>query len=390
MARIERVERGIYRVENKDESVSWMIDYLNPDKKRIRKTFSTKKEAVAERAKRITLMAEGEYSSFVRKKKKYNATFKEMIDLYKKNFQEQASYKTAKKFFVEKIINHFKEDTLLSSVEYGHLKTYCNKLRNSVSQHGRSLAASSINSEMSCLRHIFKEAFDYNMIERNPFNDGKSLRLKTNNERDIFLTPGDARKLFNECPVHLQQIMECVLYTGMRRKDVLNLKWGQIRDAWIYLKDTKTKKPIKIPVAVELAKLFDRIKESRDSNDDNIYDLKGKKIERPQVQSRYVFTYKGNHIKDVKTALKDACKSAGIPYGRNVPNGITFHDLRHSYGSYLMKKRTDFRTTQELMGHIDPKMTQRYTHVADDTKRQAVNSLNWNLHKKKSMSVHAS
>ena len=39
MAKTERVDRGLYRVENKDGSISWMIDYLNPDKKRIRKTL---------------------------------------------------------------------------------------------------------------------------------------------------------------------------------------------------------------------------------------------------------------------------------------------------------------------------------------------------------------
>jgi hypothetical protein len=32
MAKVERVERGICRVENKDGSISWMIDYLNPEK----------------------------------------------------------------------------------------------------------------------------------------------------------------------------------------------------------------------------------------------------------------------------------------------------------------------------------------------------------------------
>ena len=41
--------------------------------KRIRKTFDTKKEAVQERAKRIAMMAEGEYSAFVKQKKNYNA-----------------------------------------------------------------------------------------------------------------------------------------------------------------------------------------------------------------------------------------------------------------------------------------------------------------------------
>ncbi len=387
---MEKVERGIYRVENKDGSISWMIDYLNPDKKRVRVTFSTKKEAVQERAKRIAMIAEGEYSTFVKKKKNYSATFGKLLDLYKENYKDQASYKTAKRFFVEKFREHFKKETLLSSIEYGHIKAYRNKLMQSINQHDRLFEPASINRKMSCLRQMFREAVEYGMIDRNPFKDGKSLRLKENNERTRFLTPDEARKLFNECPIHLQQIIECVLYTGMRKKEVLNLKWEQIRDGWIYLKDTKPKQPLQIPVADELAALFDRIKESRDPDNGNIYDLKGKPVKRQPSQSEYVFKYRGQPVKDVKTALKAACKNAKIPYGRNVPNGITFHDLRHSYGSYLMKQRTDFRTTQELLGHKDPKMTQRYTHVGDDTKKQAVNRLDWNLHGKKSVSANVS
>ncbi len=387
---MEKVERGIYRVENKDGSISWMIDYLNPEKKRVRVTFSTKKEAVQERAKRIAMIAEGEYSTFVQKKKNYSATFGRLLELYKENYKDQASYETAKKFFVEKFRKHFKKETLLSSIEYGHIKAYRNKLMQSINQHDRLFEPSSINRKMSCLRQMFREAVEYGMIDRNPFNDGKSLRLKENNERTRFLTPDEARQLFNECSIHLQQIIECVLYTGMRKKEVLNLKWEQIRDGWIYLKDTKPKQPLQIPVADELAALFDRIKESRDPYNGNIYDLKGKPVKRTQVQSEYVFKYRGQSVKDVKTALKAACENAKIAYGRNVPNGITFHDLRHSYGSYLMKQRTDFRTTQELLGHKDPKMTQRYTHVGDDAKKQAVNRLDWKLHEKKSMSANVS
>lgn len=390
MAKMEKIERGLYRVENKDGTISWMIDYVNPDKKRVRKTFDTKKKAVEERAKRIAMIAEGEYSDFVKKKKKYNTTFKDLIDLYEKNYKDQASYETAKKYFIEKFREYFKEETLLSSIEYGHLKTYRNKLMKKINKHGRPLEASSINSEMSCLRHMFKEALEYKMIGKNPFNDGKSLRLKVENERSRFLTPEEARKLFKECPIHLQQIIECVLYTGMRKKDVLNLKWEQIRNGWMYLRDTKTKNPLQIPVSDELAMLFDRIKESQDSDNGNVFDLKGNKIKKKKVQSEYVFTYRGGSIKDVKTALKNACEDAGIPYGRNVPNGITFHDLRHSYGSYLMAKGVDIRTTQELLGHRDLKMTQRYTHMGENTKKRAVNKLDWNLHEKSSMSVNVS
>ena len=67
MAIRKRVERGIYRTENSDGSVSWMIDYLNPDKKRIRKTFTTKTQAEAELTKRKNLINEGEYASVIAK-----------------------------------------------------------------------------------------------------------------------------------------------------------------------------------------------------------------------------------------------------------------------------------------------------------------------------------
>jgi integrase len=167
----------------------------------------------------------------------------------------------------------------------------------------------------------------------------------------------------------------------MRRKEVLTLKWNQIRNGWIYLRDTKTKKPTQIPVSDALFRLFDRIKNVQDLKNGNVYDLNGNRIKR----TGHVFTFKGAPIKDVKTALQASCKRAGIPYGRNTPNGITFHDLRHSYGSHLMDQGANFRTTQELMAHKNPKMTMRYTHPLDDTKKRAVNSLDWNLHEKKSV-----
>jgi integrase len=357
-----------------------MIDYLNPDKKRIRKTFSTKKEALQERAKRVSMIAEGEYSKFVEKKKAYTATFGELVKLYEQNYKDQTSYKTAKKYYIERFLEYFKEETLLASIGYGHLKTYRNKLMKRLNQHNRPFTASSINSEMTCLHQMFKEAKEYKMIGKNPFNDGKSLRLKVNNERDRYLTPDEARKLFNECPVHLQQIIECVLYTGMRRSEVLSLKWHQIKNGWIYLPKTKTNKKRYIPVSDPLEKLFDRIKESQYQEKSNVVDMEGKPLEHKRGKSECVFLYQGKPVKEIRTAFISACKRSGIPYGRNVPNGITFHDLRHSYGSYLIAQKNDFRTTQELLGHKDPKMTQRYTHVADDMKKRAVNTLDWNLH----------
>ena len=105
----------------------------------------------------------------------------------------------------------------------------------------------------------------------------------------------------------------------------------------------------------------------------------------------FIFLFKGQPVKDVKTALKAACERAGIPYGRNTPNGITFHSLRHSFGSLAQQTQRDIRITQQLMNHKSIQMTERYTHSRSEAKMEAVNSIDWGLHKEKSpMSVNVS
>lgn len=58
---------------------TWQIDYYDPGGKRIRKTFSKKKEAEAELGKRVSLMAENRYLAV---KKDYTTTLKDLIDKY--------------------------------------------------------------------------------------------------------------------------------------------------------------------------------------------------------------------------------------------------------------------------------------------------------------------
>ncbi len=80
------------------------------------------------------------------------------------------------------------------------------------------------------------------MMERSPFERGKSLLLKDNNQRIRYLTE-DEIAAAHECRTkkHLYRIVVCALNTGMRKGEILNLKWNQIRNGFIYLEKTKTK-----------------------------------------------------------------------------------------------------------------------------------------------------
>lgn len=54
---------------------------------------------------------------------------------------------------------------------------------------------------------------------------------------------------------------------------------------------------------------------------------------------------------------------------------ITWHCARHSFGANTYYNLKDLRATSELLGHADTKVTQIYTKVFDDRKRELVNSL---------------
>lgn len=76
-------------------------------------------------------------------------------------------------------------------------------------------------------------------------------------------------------------------------------------------------------------------------------------FEGQQPGCKYTFSSMAN-------VLKSAAKAAGIQ------RRVHLHMLRHSFATHLLEDGYDIRYVQELMGHIDIKTTQRYTHIVND------------------------
>src|SRR5207302_10156166 len=72
--------------------------------------------------------------------------------------------------------------------------------------------------------------------------------------------------------------------------------------------------------------------------------------------------------KSWKTAFENARERAGI-------SDFHFHDLRHCFASWLAMGGTHQKVMMQLLGHRDSKMTDRYTHLSDEYRRQAVQNL---------------
>jgi integrase len=67
--------------------------------------------------------------------------------------------------------------------------------------------------------------------------------------------------------------------------------------------------------------------------------------------------------------LREALRKAELD------EGIHFHDLRHKAASQLVMSGVDLATVKEILGHKDISMTLRYSHLAPNHKRKAMENL---------------
>jgi len=190
-------------------------------------------------------------------------------------------------------------------------------------------AVASINREMACLRHIFSKAVEWEMIDQNPFTKGRSLIIKTNNTRFRYLTENEIKKLLDNCVNdYTKDIVTAVLNSGMRRQEVLSLKWEQIRNDFIYLSKTKTDESRQIPINDDLNQLFKWIRT------------------RKHLKHDYVFCDKeGRPFKQINKSFRASLTKAEI-------EDFRFHDLRHTFGSHFVMRGGSLKELQEILGHI--------------------------------------
>ncbi|MDC5856327.1 site-specific integrase [Vibrio europaeus] len=150
---------------------------------------------------------------------------------------------------------------------------------------------------------------------------------------------------------YLEPLVITAINTGLRRGELLALKWGDIDFEQQYLsvraQNAKAKKSRNIP-------LNDTVLEVLES-----WQLQNKKRE-------YVFASRSDiPIKDIKKPWLRVLQEAKI-------TDFRFHDLRHHFASKLVMVGVDLNTVRELLGHSDLKMTLRYAHLAPEHKAAAV------------------
>lgn len=199
-----------------------------------------------------------------------------------------------------------------------------------------------------------------------------NLLIKENNKRDRYLERDEIQKLLTTCPPHLRKIVECVLHTGMRKQEVLGLKWEQVRGGFIYLRKTKTNESRQIPINNTLDLLFQQIRKEQQLRSKYVFTYaksEDKLVDKEPVRQRKKLAPIPENIDNIKSSFSCAVKRAGI-------ENFTFHDLRHTFASHFVMQGGSLRALQQILGHRKIETTMRYAHLSPDHKIKAVNLLN--------------
>jgi len=209
-----------------------------------------------------------------------------------------------------------------------------------------------VNRYLQLLKRMFNLAIEEGYLERNSVT-----RVKFHSEKDNLkertLKEEEETKLMETCSKPLSSIIVVALNTGMRRAEILGLKWIQIdlKARIIRVEKTKSGRVRFIPINDVL---FSELNRLRSENSQSPFVFFNPKTRKPYL--------------DMKTGFKGALRRAGI-------EGLRFHDLRHTFASRLVEKGADIETVRDLLGHHSITITQRYTHSTDDRKRSAVELL---------------
>jgi integrase len=330
--------------------VSWQVDYYDPRGKRVMKCFRLKKDAEAYLAKVEVSKRENSYEEIFGLKEEKFKTFDQLLEDYIKNYSQQKSFVSFKRHAMKCLLEFF-GGKRLRDITYKDLETYRNQRKATPLANGKPRTDATVNREMAVLKHMLNKAVEWGMLEVSPFRKGARLTFRENNQRHRYLTEEEIERLLSACSPHLKPIVELALHTGMRKGELLNLKWDQIRNGFIYLTETKSGKARQIPLDDRAAQV---LKELQVKN---------------KWKSPYVCTGPdGKRLGDVKKGFNAACRRAGI-------EDFRFHDLRHTFASHLVMRGANLKAVQRLLGHSDSKMTDRYAHLSPDHLKESVSLL---------------
>lgn len=215
-----------------------------------------------------------------------------------------------------------------------------------ISLRSATVAPGTIFKEVTVLKHALRLAVEWELLHTN-VAQGASLPKSTQG-RTRFLSPTELKTALEAAPEWLRAPLALASFTGMRRGELLALRWTDVDlvGRRIYLRETKNGS-LRVLALNEMA-------------------LKVLSSLPKELASGAVFP--GVDPMRLTDNTRNLFKRLGI-------EDASFHSLRHTAASWMVMQGVDLYAVGQMLGHRTPAMTQRYAHLSPQYMAVAVGKL---------------
>lgn len=217
------------------------------------------------------------------------------------------------------------------------------------------LAAATANHHIKLLRHALNLAVEWEMLDKNP---AMRIPLFTeDNKVEHYLEQDELERLLTVLRTDENKavcsIAMFLLSTGARLNEALQARWDQVdrqTRVWrIPASNSKSKRVRSVPLNDSAIDVLNQL--TTEGKFDHLF--VNLETEKPYTT-----------IAKVWTRLR---KKARLPH-------LRCHDLRHQFASFLVNGGRTLYEVQQILGHSDPSVTQRYSHLSSKSLQEAANS----------------
>jgi integrase len=261
-------------------------------------------------------------------------TFTEIIKRYLSHQEARLTPRAYERSrgIVEKHLKSAFGTTPLAKIRRADIQRY-------VTERSAVVSAGSVNKELNVIKHLLGLALEWELIAINVARGIKPPRVPAGRVR--YLQPGELHAVLEACPEWLRPIAGLLAFTGMRRSEVLGLRWLDVdrKGERIMLPQTKNGDGRIVWLNALACQVLDSLPAGAPTD--------------------HVFPHSDPAAlaEKISHTFPQVCRRVGVA-------DFHLHDLRHTAASWLRMSGADLQDVAELLGHRDLRMTKRYSHLS--------------------------
>jgi len=344
---------------------SFVLSYRHNGRKRLMSLGTYGVETVdsaRKKAKKASTLIDDEIDPLHERQQAAEAdTLKEFAPVYLRRHAESKKKSASDdKLMLDNIIVPALGSLKLKAIKREDISRLHQKVGETINEKTKRPKTYQANRVLSLLSRMFTLAEIWGHVAEGHPNPCRGIPKFEEEERDRFIESHELPRVTKAIDKEKNKIARNAIWlyllTGLRKSELLSLKWSDINfeRKEIRLAETKAGRKHYLPLTSEAVELLQSIVRI----EGNPYVLPGRR--------------QGRHLVNIDKPWRRIRKAAGV-------EDIRLHDLRRTVGSWLAQSGNSLHLIGKILNHSSPQTTKRYARFQQDSLREAMESQNKRL-----------